>query len=425
MATITFPYGTAHRSVDIPAEWLGEVVYPQPVNPAADVPGLFKAALNRPIGCKRLEESVKPGQRVAIMVDDYTRKTPLHQLLPPVLDRLRTAGVRDRDIRIVIALGSHRPMTPVEIDDKLGPSIASCYPVVNTPGTARGETVYLGTSKNGIPAWVNRVVAEMDFRIGLGMITPHMDAGFSGGAKIILPGVCSDSTVNAFHARAADYPGNPLGNPNAGLRRDLEEFVNERIPLDFIVNAIMTPTAEVYKCVTGHPIDAHRVGAAHAQQVFGAPARQRYPIVLAGCYPYEHDLWQSMKGLWCGDLLTADGGTLILLTEAREGSRGYPLLPAYIGANPADLKKMLDSGKTDDPKAAATGVLVGKMKQRFQISLVSDGLTASAAELMGMSYYGSAEAAVESAIARLPKPARQGAIGVLTQAGLALPVLCK
>jgi nickel-dependent lactate racemase len=316
-------------------------------------------------------------------------------------------------------------MTSQEIEDKLGSSIQACYHIVNTPGSAAGESIFLGTSKNGIPAWVNRAVAEADYRIGLGMITPHMDAGFSGGAKIVLPGVCSDATVDAFHVRGADYLENPLGNPNAPLRNDLEEFVTERVPLDFILNVITILSGEVYQCVAGHPIDAQRAGVSHARRVFGAPARQRYPIVVANCYPYEQDIWQSMKGLWCGDLLTAQGGTLIWLTDAREGSRGYPLLPKYIGANPADVKKALDDGNIDDPKSAATGYLVGQMKKRIHISLVSPGLTLADAEIMGISYYQTAEAAIEAAAARLSSSARQRAVGVLPQAGLVLPRLRK
>jgi nickel-dependent lactate racemase len=255
------------------------------------------------------------------------------------------------------------------------------------------------------------------------MITPHMDAGFSGGAKIVLPGVCSGPTVDAFHVRSADYPENPLGNPDAPLRNDLEAFVGERVPLDFILNVITTLDGDVYQCAAGDPIAAQRAGAAHARQVFGAPARQRYPIILANCSPYDHDLWQSMKGLWCGELLTAPGGTLILHTDAREGSRGYPRLPGYIGADPAQVKMALNAGSADDPKSASTGYLVGQMKKRFHISLVSPGLGLADAEMMGMSYYQTAEAAIEAAVGHLPAPMRLKSVGVLPQAGLVLPRL--
>jgi len=122
-------------------------------------------------------------------------------------------GCEKSDIVFVIAPGTHRPMTPAEISAKLGAQIAEQYEVVNVPAWDDDQMVYMGMSSSGIPAWVNRRVVEADVRIGIGMITPHMDAGFSGGSKIILPGVCSEKTVDSFHMALAYIPENQLGNP--------------------------------------------------------------------------------------------------------------------------------------------------------------------------------------------------------------------
>jgi lactate racemase len=282
--------------------------------------------------------------------------------------------------------------------------------------------IYLGEASNGIPAWVQRAVVEADFRIGVGMITPHMDAGFSGGAKIILPGVCGAETVNAFHARAVDDPKNPLGDPEAPLRLALEKFVQERIPMDFIVNLILTPQEQVFQCVTGHAIVAHRQGVEYARQVYGLPAPRCYPVVVANCAPYQQDLWQSCKGLWCGDLLTADGGTLVWVTHAPEGYSGHPLLPGYIGSPPEDLKRNLDAGECAEAMSAATGVMIGRMKNRIRIALVSSGLTSADAEVMGLDHFTSVEPAVATAVNRLPPSERPGSVAAIPQAGLILPL---
>jgi nickel-dependent lactate racemase len=423
MAFFELPYGNSTLPVSIPEVWLGGIAIPRALSPSPDVPLLIVKALNNPIGTAPLSELVKPGQKVAIIVDDYTRKTPVDLLLPPVLEQLLAAGVAPADIRLVVALGTHRPMTRAEIMAKVGAEVADRYEVINTPSTTQSEMVYLGRSSTGIPAWVNRTVAEADMRIGLGMITPHLEAGFTGGAKNILPGVCSSITVDAFHTASAFIPENQLGRLEAPLRRTLEQFVGEQVPLDFIVNAIITLGGEMYECVAGHPIEAHRTGVRYAQTVFGVTFRRRYPIVIANCYPYDFDLWQSAKGVWAGDMLTADDGTLIMLTAAPEGNSNYPLVPDYIGQNPEKLKREIEAGEVEDAKQAATGVMFGHLRQRIKLVLVSDGLTPADARAMGIPYFSSVEEALEVEVKRLPAPERRGVVAVLPQAGVMLPLL--
>jgi nickel-dependent lactate racemase len=409
--------------VSLPAEWIGEVVEPRPMAVADDAVTLIKRALDNPIGSAPLTGLVQPDQTVAILVDDYTRKTPIHLMLPLVLDELRSAGVPNAQIRIVIALGTHRLMTEAEIAHKLGPSIASEYTVVHVSSALESELIYLGTSANGIPAHVSRAVAEAGVRIGLGMITPHLDAGFSGGMKIVLPGVCGTRTVDAFHARSACVAQNQLGQIDAPLRCALEQFVSERVPLTFIVNAILTPDDRMAACVAGHPLQAHREGVKHALRAFSAPARRRYPIVVANTYPYDIDLWQSVKGIWSGDLLTADGGTLIAVTAAPEGNSTYPLVPGYIGRDPDEVRHEIEAGTAEDAKQAATGAMFHTLMRRIRLVFVSDGLTADDAHKMGIDRYPGVEAAIAAEIDRLPIEARQGAVGIVPQAGIVLPVI--
>jgi nickel-dependent lactate racemase len=266
-------------------------------------------------------------------------------------------------------------------------------------------------------------VAGADVRIGVGMITPHLEAGFSGGMKIVLPGVCGARTVDAFHRESAFIAQNQLGQIAAPLRQTLEQFVAERVPLTFIVNAIVTPDGQLYACVAGHPLQAHRAGVKHAQAVFSAPARQRYPIVVANCYPYDIDLWQSVKGIWAGDLITADGGVLIAVTAAPEGNSSYPLVPGYIGRDADELKREIETGAALDDKQAATGAMFHTLLRRIRLVLVSDGLTADDARAMGIDYYRSVEAAIAAEIDRLPIGARTGAIGFVPQAGIVLPMI--
>lgn len=423
MRTLVLKSGQSTRTIAVPDEWIGAVVEPRPVAVTAEAAAIVKAALSHPIGSALLGGLVQPDHEVAILVDDYTRKTPIEQMLPPVLEALRAARVPDEHIHMVIALGTHRPMTDAELAQKLGAEIAQRYDVINVPSTCADEFVYLGEASSGLPAYVNRAVAEADVRIGLGMITPHLDAGFSGGMKIILPGVCGSRTVDAFHRESAFIEQNQLGQIAAPLRQTLEQFVAERVPLTFIVNAIVTPDGQLVACVAGHPLHAHRAGVKHALAVFSAPAKQRYPIVVVNCYPYDIDLWQSVKGIWAGDLITDDGGTLIAVTAAPEGNSTYPLVPGYIGRDADELKREIETGAALDEKQAATGAMFHTLLRRIRLVLVSDGLTADDARAMGIDTYRSVEAAIAAEIDRLPIGARTGAIGFVPQAGIVLPMI--
>lgn len=421
VSLVDLPSRGQPRMLTLPAVWLGKVLQPEVVSPLDDVQAAALFALDHPTGSPTLQELVRPEHRVALLVDDYTRHTPVAEVLPLLLNRLLGAGIRSENVCLVIASGSHRAMTAGELDQKLG-SAADQFRVVNPAACTGDAFVNIGHSRGGIPAWVVRDVVEADLRIGVGMITPHMDAGFSGGAKIVLPGVCGSASVDAFHIRSVDYPDNPLGDPQAPLRLELEDFVVEKIPLHFIFNFILTPRGDVYRCIAGDMVLAQRVGVAFACQAFGAQAVKRYPVVVANCYPYDFDLWQSAKGLWCGDLLTRDGGTMVWVTSAPEGHGGYPHLIDYIGQSLGELRNLLESGSSDDPKSAATALQVGRMKQRLQIQLVSDGLTAHHAARMGIGWAESVDDAVKEAVMRLQPEEQDGSVVVVPQGGFVLPV---
>lgn len=419
VSAVDFPFGEHPISMEIAEECLGEIVAPRPVAPAPDPAAAIEEALERPIGTSPLSGILHPGKRAAVVIDDITRKTPTRRMLPPVLDRLIAAGIPPGDIAIVIALGTHRPMTEGEILEKVGSDVARTFPIVNLP--ARGDTpmVHLGTSSGGIPVWVNRTVAEAGIRIGLGMIVPHLDVGYGGGSKIILPGVCGPETVAAFHARTARAPSNPLGVAETSLRLDLEAFVSEYVGLDFILNAVLTPENELYRCVAGDPRLAHRTGIQYAREVYEVPVKRQYPIVIASAHPYEMDLWQATKALASGERMTTRGGTLILVAACPEGTGPHPLFATYMGYDLERLLDLLDRGMIEDVPAAAEAAAVCRMRQRLGISLVSSGLGEQDAEGMGMTCYPTVEAALSEAL----RQQEEKKVGVLTHGGTLLPIL--
>lgn len=420
MANIDLPYGDGFLSFDIPDRFRSEVIRPRTIASSSDAASLIQTALNQPVGTPPLNERIRPGKRIAVIVDDITRETPTHLMLPPLLDYLRKSGAESEDISIVIALGTHRPMTATEMKTKIGTEILNAYYIVNVPCRDERQMMYMGVSSHGIPAWVNRMVAEAEIRIGVGMITPHMDTGFSGGAKIVLPGVCSCLTVDAFHSRQAKIAGNQLGVVEAPLRIELEEFVGQRVGLNFILNAILNRDGSLYQCVAGHFIQAHRTGVGFANEIYGVPVQTRYPLVISNAFPAQIDLWQSTKGIASGELMTMDGGTLILVTHCREGNRTHPLFREYLGKNYDQLIHELEGGRAEDPVACALAIPIVRMKERIRICLVSSGLSFYDANQMGFGYYDSVGAALVDA---LDDQAKQPVVGVLTHGGVTLPIL--
>ena len=413
------PFGRDTLSVTIPDGLLGEVVSPKHIEGPTDTQCLIRNALANPIGSPPLDVVVKPDQSVAILVDDFTRETPVHLMLPPVLEQIRSAGVSRENIQVVIALGTHRVMSETEILTRLGRSVVEQYDIVNIPCEQTDAFEYLGESSNGIPAWVNRAVVNADVRIGIGNISPHTDAGYSGGAKIILPGVCNDVTVNAFHARGAAVERNLLGEFEGPMRRDLEMFVEERIGLDFILNAVLTSNGDLYECVAGHFVEAHRAGVQFSRDLYSIPVARQYPVVVVNS-PSELDLWFCSKGIWMGEPMVCDGGTLILVTSCDEGITVHPHYADYMGDEPDRLQNALDEGRIDDPNACAAGIQVGRMKKRINFALVSPGLSSEISARMGFSYYKS----VEEALAAIITPdVGEGSVGMMTYCDYTIPFI--
>jgi len=423
------------------------VARPQERPPAPDPLACLRQALACPIGSPTLSELVPQVAaarndnqvstlKVAILIDDATRCTPAHLILPLLLESLEQAGVLPAHISIVIALGTHRPMTPKEIITKVGPQLAnhetSPYPLINDNSTH--ATSYMGTSQNGIPAHVQPAVANAHLKIGVGQILPHMNAGYSGGGKIVLPGVCSSVTVETFHAQEVQMTENLLGNLESPIRRDLEQFVEECVGLDFIVNVIMTADHQLYKCVAGHFIQAHRVGVQYAQEIYGVPVPRKYPIVVASAYPKDMDLWQATTAIAAGEIMleqqqqqqgtTTTRSTLIVVAHAWDRHSAYPDFAHRMGQDPQELQAQFEADNIPQSSSKMTtifGISMGRYRQKFQMALVSEGLTKQDADTMGFLYHETIEEAVEVARQRCGDP--QAPVGILTHGGITLPLL--
>jgi len=206
---LDLPFGSGELTLRLPQAALMGVYVPEPIAACADVQAEVDRALSTPVGTPRLPQIVGRGERVVVLVDDHTRMTPVSEILPPVLRELSASGVPDDEVTILITHGTHRLSTEAEVRRKVGPDILRRFRVVQHDCRDEANQVYVGLTSRGTPVWVNRCVTEADRRIGIGHIGPSPYAGYSGGYKLILPGVAALDTVDANHSLVPLSAGKP------------------------------------------------------------------------------------------------------------------------------------------------------------------------------------------------------------------------
>jgi nickel-dependent lactate racemase len=310
--------------LSLPAEWdLMGVFEPARVPPVPDVADAVRRALALPTGSPRLVDLARGAKRVAILVDDLSRPTPAHLMLPPVLDELAAAGIVRSAITIVLALGTHRPMTAGDVARKVGAELSASIAWENHDYASKDKNVYLGRTSRGTAVWVNRTVASADLTVSIGVIEPHVIAGFGGGYKNLIPGVAGAETIAGTHTLNLT-PGtyrmtgrSPDVNP---MRLDLEEGAALLRRLFFLVNAILDARLQMVHVVAGHPVTAHREGSALSAGMCAVKMPRLADVVIAGSYPMDIDLRQGLKALANTISASRPGGVVIDLVRAIEGT---------------------------------------------------------------------------------------------------------
>lgn len=390
-------YGDQEVSVEIPAGNFLEEAGMQDVTPAANPSALLGAALDNPIGCAPLVEAVRGHQRVVVLVDDLTRPTPTDVILPVLFGRLEQAGIAREAITILVATGTHRPMTIPELEAKLGAEVVRDYNVVNHDYRIEHDQIDLGRTPSGIPITVNRLVVEADFVIAIGNIVPHRYCGWAGGAKIIQPGVGGEATTAGTHLMITKDPGARLGVVENRVRHEMEA-VADRANLRFIVNTILDRNAHIVDVVAGDFRLAFREGVAKARDVYSAQFSSQADVVLASSYPSDINFWQAGKALYSADLLVRAGGIIILASPCYEGVGEHGAFADLLTYDYQSIEGMLDRNEIRDRIGAAGALAVAVVRERADIWLVSSHMLAADAERMGVRLFSSVQEAVTQAL---------------------------
>ncbi len=338
MATKTqvhLAYGTHGLAVELPAERTTVI---EPRYPAAvpDEAAALRTALRSPIESAPLRERVPRGARVGIVVCDITRPMPSARVLPVLLEELDC--VDPSRITIFIATGTHRANTPDEMDQMLGPDVARSYRVVNHDAFDLSRHAHLGQTRGGGPIWIDRDFLSQDVKILTGFIEPHFFAGFSGGPKMVAPGLAALETV--LHLHGAPLIGDPratwgvtTGNPIHDEIREIAAVVRP----DFTLDVTIDQTHAITAVFAGDLFAAHRVGRQFARATAMQPVEEPFELVITtnSGYPLDMNLYQAVKGMSAAAQIVRPGGTIIAAAECSDG------LPEF--GNYKDILRMGDS----------------------------------------------------------------------------------
>lgn len=345
---LTLDYGRTGLPVTLPDD---RVIGPLAIR---DVPLLaypqfaIENAIAQPIGTKPLAELARNKKDACVVICDITRPVPNQLILPPILATLEAAGIPRERILILIATGLHRPNEGTELIEMVGPDIAANYRIENHRGTALDEHTYLGTTDAGVPAWIDTRYLQADLKITTGLIEPHLMAGYSGGRKVICPGLAALETVKIWHGpKFLEHP-----NADAGIvAGNPVHEENTRIALmagcDFIVNVCLDGERRITWVGAGDMIQAWEAGVQFVEQVVKAPVRERVDIVVTSCagYPLDTTWYQAVKGLTGALPIVKKGGTIIMAASLCDGLGGKEF-QRLLAENPdlAEFKRKILGG---------------------------------------------------------------------------------
>ena len=418
---IHLDYGRTGLDVELPEDRLVGPLAIRPAAPLADPETAVADALRRPVGAPPLAEVARGRKNACILICDITRPVPNRLLLPPILRTLEEQGIARKDVLILNATGLHRPNEGAELVELVGPEVAGAYRVENHHGKVREEHDFLGVTPNGVPVWLDSRYVRADLKITTGLIEPHLMAGYSGGRKVICPGIAGLDTVKVWHgpkflehpkADAGVVEGNPVHEENTRIA--------QMAGCDFIVNVCLDGQRRVTWVGAGDMIRAWQEGVRFVEQVVKAPVREPVDVVVTSCagYPLDTTWYQAVKGLTGALPIVKQGGTIVLAASLSEGL-GSPEFQQVMAENPdlAAFKKrimgsdyfIMDQWQLEE---------LAKVVARCRVKVVSDGVPA---ETLRRCYVEPA-ATVEQAVAEcLEEYGPQARVAVIPKGPYVLP----
>lgn len=339
---VRLAYGETGLDIDLDPR-VTTVVEPVHHEAAADQVGVLRAALRSPVAGPPLRDRVRRGQTVAISACDGTRPQPRRLVVPAVLAELD--GIVDLDdVVVLVATGTHRGNDEHELRRMFGDEVVDSVRVVNHDARDRDRLTWVGTHGNGVPVWLNREWVDADVRITTGFVEPHFFAGFSGGPKMVAPGLAALETVLVLHdaARIGDQRatwGITRGNPVHDDVRAIAEATGVTFALDVVLNR----DKDVVAAFGGDLLPMHAAATAAAKRMAMRPVEAPFDVVVTtnSGFPLDQNLYQAVKGMSAAHQVVRPGGTIVCAAECRDGFPDHGSYRAVL-ASAASPKALLD-----------------------------------------------------------------------------------
>ncbi|MBC8185965.1 nickel-dependent lactate racemase [candidate division KSB1 bacterium] len=318
-------FGSDGLWIEVPDKNLVKVLAMKKTEPITNPNEAVAKALENPIASDSLADLAKGKESACVVICDITRPVPNKILLPPILDALEKSGIKREKITILIATGIHRPNLGDELIQLVGEEIASKYNVVNHYAKRKEDQTYLGKTSRNTEVFINSDYLNADLKITTGFIEPHLMAGFSGGRKLICPGIASLETVKVMHSpKILEHPnareGVIEGNP---FHEEVIEMI-KMAGMDFMLNVALNENRNIVGIFAGDYIEAHKQGVVFVRDHVGDSVPEPVDIVVtssAGA-PLDATFYQSVKGMTAALPIVKQSGTIIIAAECKEGLGG-------------------------------------------------------------------------------------------------------
>lgn len=406
---VRLEYGREGLDVELPDERVVRSLAYKDAAPLPDPAAELSRLLTSPTGTPPLGELAAGCKSVCIVVCDITRPVPNELILTPILETLESSGIERSQILILIATGLHRPNEGSELVEILGTDIAERYPVANHRGQILDEHTYLGDSPRGVPIWIDSRYLQADLKLTIGLIEPHLMAGFSGGRKLICPGISAIETVRAWHSpRFLEDPRADCGILDGNPVHEENTWIARHAGCDFIVNVVLDDLRRPLKFVAGDMEKAFLEGVGFVRRVVTDSVTEPVDVVVTSSagYPLDTTFYQSIKGMTGALPIVKPGGTIVIAASLSEGI-GSPQFQQLFQEH-RDLDSFMESIQKDDYFVMDQWQLeeLAKVRRRAKVVMVSDGLTSDVLDSLFVQSAPSVEEAVRDALNAYGEDAR-------------------
>lgn len=358
-------------------------------------------AIQNPVAAPGLESLAAGKNTATILISDHTRPVPSKLILPPMLAALRE-GQPNMKITLLVATGCHRGTSSKELTQKLGEELVQAEHIVVHDCDDESALMPAGVLPSGAPLLVNRLAVETDLLLSEGFIEPHFFAGFSGGRKSVLPGVCGRTTVMQNHCAAfIDHPCARTGIlENNPVHTDMEAAAR-MVHLRWIVNVLMNQQKQVFNAFAGDPIQAHHAGCEVMRKLACVHPSRKADIVITtnGGYPLDQNVYQCVKGLSTAEACAAENAVIILCAQCVDGIGGEQFRAALQStADPAALLAQIRLVSADQTMPDQWQYqILARILAKHRILFVTEASLRQAIEAMHMTYCPTVQAALELA----------------------------